>query len=261
MSIPLRKPRSRPDRRSLALMCSMCAHASLLLLALGSAQTAVQAEWRMSLSGPSRPMELWNPVPVEAPQEAAVPEVVAEPVEQELTLADPLPEIAAEPPSKETPAEAEPILPLLVPPPPSTWMTQVTRRSPAEPQSTATAGPDAPTAAEADDLGEGGSSDPRPLAAINKPPFYPAMAVSRGFQGTVVVLLVVDENGRVVEALIEQSSGHGVLDDSALKALSSWRFEPATAGGQPTRATHRQSVQFRYNGASPGVGLTAVDAD
>ena len=58
------------------------------------------------------------------------------------------------------------------------------------------------------------------------------------FQGEVVVAIVVDANGRVVQPRIVKSLGLG-LDEKALEAALKWTFHPGTLNGKPvpTRAT------------------------
>jgi protein TonB len=59
--------------------------------------------------------------------------------------------------------------------------------------------------------------------------FYPEEAIARGLEGEVLVLIVIDESGRVVAARVEQGSGHRLLDDAALRAVRSLRSLPADA--------------------------------
>jgi len=59
--------------------------------------------------------------------------------------------------------------------------------------------------------------------------FYPAEAIARGFEGEVLVLIIIDESGRVTAARVEQGSGHRILDDAALRAVRSLRSLPADA--------------------------------
>jgi protein TonB len=59
--------------------------------------------------------------------------------------------------------------------------------------------------------------------------FYPEEAIARGLEGEVLVLIVIDEGGRVVAARVEQGSGHRLLDDAALRAVRSLRSLPADA--------------------------------
>jgi periplasmic protein TonB len=57
--------------------------------------------------------------------------------------------------------------------------------------------------------------------------FYPAEAITLGLQGEALVLLMLDENGKVVAARIEESSGHPMLDEAALRAARSLHSEAA----------------------------------
>lgn len=59
--------------------------------------------------------------------------------------------------------------------------------------------------------------------------FYPAAAIAQGLEGEALVLLIIDENGQVSAARLEQSSGHRLLDDAALRAVRSLRSLPADA--------------------------------
>ncbi|MDE2440909.1 MAG: energy transducer TonB [Betaproteobacteria bacterium] len=57
--------------------------------------------------------------------------------------------------------------------------------------------------------------------------FYPAEAIARGLEGEALVLLIIDDSGQVVAARIEQSSGHAILDDAALRAARTLKSLPA----------------------------------
>ena len=59
--------------------------------------------------------------------------------------------------------------------------------------------------------------------------FYPPEAIARGLEGEVLVLIIIDESGRVIAARVEQGSGHRILDDAALHAVRSLRSLPADA--------------------------------
>ncbi|MDP3538755.1 MAG: energy transducer TonB [Azonexus sp.] len=59
--------------------------------------------------------------------------------------------------------------------------------------------------------------------------FYPAEAIARGLEGETLVLLILDEAGNAVAARVEQSSGHPILDNAALRAARSLRSLPADA--------------------------------
>ena len=59
--------------------------------------------------------------------------------------------------------------------------------------------------------------------------FYPQEAIAQGLEGEVLVLIIINESGRVTAARVEESSGHKILDDAALKAVRSLRSLPADA--------------------------------
>jgi len=67
-------------------------------------------------------------------------------------------------------------------------------------------------------------------------PEYPRMSQRRGEQGRVVVRVLISPEGRVMNATVQQSSGHKRLDDAALKAVRSARFKPYTENGHAYRA-------------------------
>jgi len=58
-----------------------------------------------------------------------------------------------------------------------------------------------------------------PLYRINPPPEYPRLARRRGLEGTVLLDVLVDRNGRVCELRIHTSSGHPILDRNYLDSL------------------------------------------
>jgi protein TonB len=59
--------------------------------------------------------------------------------------------------------------------------------------------------------------------------FYPAEAIEKGLQGEALVLLILDRDGHVTAARIEQSSGSRILDEAALQAVRALRSLPADA--------------------------------
>jgi protein TonB len=58
---------------------------------------------------------------------------------------------------------------------------------------------------------------------------YPLEAIERGLQGEALVLLFLDEAGNAVAARLEESSGHGLLDDAAVRAARTLRSLPSSA--------------------------------
>lgn len=88
---------------------------------------------------------------------------------------------------------------------------------------------------------------PRPVgaAAGNVKPDYPSEARRRGQQGRVLLHVDVSAAGAPISVTVSSSSGHELLDQAALRAVSAWRFTPATRGGSPVAGTVDVPVQFR----------------
>lgn len=59
--------------------------------------------------------------------------------------------------------------------------------------------------------------------------FYPAEAIAQGLQGQVLIYFILDAGGQVAAARVEESSGHRLLDDAALRAVRALRSLPADA--------------------------------
>jgi protein TonB len=68
---------------------------------------------------------------------------------------------------------------------------------------------------------------------VHPAPRYPRQALRRGATGTVLLRVLVDEQGWPKEVAIETSSGHRDLDRAAREqVLAKWRFHPATRQGR-----------------------------
>jgi periplasmic protein TonB len=83
------------------------------------------------------------------------------------------------------------------------------------------------------------------LAYRSSPLRFPAQAMRLHMEGTVTLLVLVDENGKPVEVKIDQSSGYPLLDKSAREqVMSGWLFQPATMDGHAVKAWARVPVSF-----------------
>jgi len=78
-----------------------------------------------------------------------------------------------------------------------------------------------------------------------RPPVYPPRCLRMGIEGRVRVRALVGENGKVQEVTLDRSSGESALDESALEAVRTWRFEPARRNGVPVRAWAIVPVEFK----------------
>jgi TonB family protein len=75
-------------------------------------------------------------------------------------------------------------------------------------------------------------------------PEYPPDARAAAVEADVPLEIVVDEGGHVVESTLLRRAGHG-FDESALRAIRTYRFAPARRDGLPVRVRMRWSVAFR----------------
>ncbi|OHB27024.1 MAG: hypothetical protein A2X84_07365 [Desulfuromonadaceae bacterium GWC2_58_13] len=83
-----------------------------------------------------------------------------------------------------------------------------------------------------------------PSYHINPPPSYPPLALKRHWQGEVWLRVLVGEQGEVIDAWVENSSGHLLLDDTALNTVRNWKFHPARHGEKTVREEVRLPIRF-----------------
>ena len=83
-----------------------------------------------------------------------------------------------------------------------------------------------------------------PRAVDTPPPDYPLELACAGAGGQVVLVLSLDAQGLPAEVRVENSSRRPALDASAVAAVRSWRFKPATRRGQPVPTRIRVPVTF-----------------
>ena len=75
-----------------------------------------------------------------------------------------------------------------------------------------------------------GVTPPRPTYRVD--PEYDNAARKKKIQGVVVLSIIVTKEGRAADVKVVKSLTSG-LDKQAIKAVSQWRFEPATKDGVP----------------------------
>jgi protein TonB len=88
------------------------------------------------------------------------------------------------------------------------------------------------------------TAQPRPLNDHRLQPAYPPDARARGLEGVVIVELVIDRRGRVVQTRVVRSSG-AEFDRAARAHCRRLRFEPAEANGKPVSARIEWRVEFK----------------
>lgn len=80
-------------------------------------------------------------------------------------------------------------------------------------------------------------------------PPYPAEALRRKIEGLVLLSVVVDTEGRAQAVALRRSSGSALLDETALRAVRGWRFEPARVSGASIVCQVEVPVRFRLQGS------------
>jgi periplasmic protein TonB len=88
----------------------------------------------------------------------------------------------------------------------------------------------------------GGVSAPK--LTYSPDPEYSEEARKAKFQGTCVLWVVVGPDGKPRDIRVARTLGLG-LDEKALEAVKSWRFEPARKDGKPVAVSINVEVDFR----------------
>ena len=76
-----------------------------------------------------------------------------------------------------------------------------------------------------------------------KPP-YPPWAVKMRLEGRVVLLAEVLPGGKAGKVSLERSSGHDILDQSAMQTVKQWQFTPARKDGVVLAQVVRIPINF-----------------
>jgi TonB family protein len=74
-------------------------------------------------------------------------------------------------------------------------------------------------------------------------PVYTEEARRAGVNTAIMVTLVVDENGLPRDLKVVRSAGFG-LDEAAIRAIETWRFEPAVKEGKPFPSSTHVEIHF-----------------
>ncbi len=83
-----------------------------------------------------------------------------------------------------------------------------------------------------------------PRYRYNSNPPYPMLARERGYEGLVLVSVQVLSDGSVGERRLKKSSGHSILDKSALDSIKAWQFEPGKYKGFPVTMWVEVPIKF-----------------
>jgi protein TonB len=75
-------------------------------------------------------------------------------------------------------------------------------------------------------------------------PFYPREAQQRGFEGDVVLRILIDSDGSVAKVDVLSEPGQG-LGAAGARAIRAFRFRPSKLSGTPVATTITFTLQFR----------------
>lgn len=82
-----------------------------------------------------------------------------------------------------------------------------------------------------------------PKAIRMTDPAYSQEAKDARVEGTVLLQMILEADGAPGEIYVSRSLGHG-LDEKAIEAVRSWKFNPATKDGQPAAVVMNVEVKF-----------------
>lgn len=75
-------------------------------------------------------------------------------------------------------------------------------------------------------------------------PEYPVSALEQGLEGTTLLSIYIGAAGKPEKVEIKSSSGVAELDQSAVAAVSEWKFNPASQGGAAIASWFEIPVRF-----------------
>lgn len=79
----------------------------------------------------------------------------------------------------------------------------------------------------------------------NPPPVYPEAAQEKGWEGTVLLSVLVQPDGKAKTVEIKTSSGRKILDQAATQTVQRWTFAPARRGETPVEGWVEVPIDFR----------------
>ncbi|MDP2903370.1 MAG: energy transducer TonB [Methylovulum sp.] len=238
----IRNPSSAGQNKYLALLLASAVSIALHL-----------ASWLAWQTDPVKP------APIETPPQVIEVTLVAPPSVKQPPVATPKPETPAEQP-KQKPIKPKPKLPPKPSPKPKPLIKPVRQSVPPEPVKTNTAAdPASKPIITAQSNVTAKSAQPstpvqEPLVKAiysspslkNPPTHYPRIAQVRQWEGTVILEIRVFANGSAGDIKIARSSGHEILDDSAVEQVKSWHFIPAHKGEKTVDDWVRVPITFKF---------------
>ncbi len=79
----------------------------------------------------------------------------------------------------------------------------------------------------------------------NPAPVYPNFARERGWEGIVILKVLVRQDGTAGRVEVQKSSGYKILDTSAVDTVQKWKFKPAGIGNMSFASWVRIPIHFK----------------
>ena len=184
-----------------------------------------------------------QPTPKTIEQRVAKP-IPAPPRPQTVAAPAPTPQPQPSPSKVSTPtevAQAAPVAPVSAP------------TAPTPPAPTRVEAPPAPAPTPAPVVITPSKTDvsiPASYSASNQKPIYPNMSKRLGEQGTVVLRVLVKADGSAGEVEVKSSSSYPRLDQAAVEAVKTWRFNSAKIDGKAIDEWYQVPIPFKLQSSS-----------
>ena len=88
-----------------------------------------------------------------------------------------------------------------------------------------------------------GSDEAVPMFRVE--PDYPRKAARAGKEGWVKIEFTINEQGKVVDAVVVDAEPRRIFNRSALTAIRKWQFRPRVDNGQPVSRRASQVIEFK----------------
>jgi len=82
-------------------------------------------------------------------------------------------------------------------------------------------------------------------------PKYPEIARKAGVEGKVVMSIVVDEEGNVIDAEVIVAQPPGIFEEAAKEAIMQWKYKPAKQRDKAVKVRVGQTVEFTLHKKPP----------
>ena len=94
-------------------------------------------------------------------------------------------------------------------------------------------------------LVDAGEVDSAPVSLSRKLPVYSMQARQLRLQGTVVMRVLVNEQGTVDDVVLVEGVNGADLNNAAMRAAKSWTYRPATKDGVPVKVWKTEQIVFK----------------